>query len=57
MVQWVKDLADRIRPLAWELPYAVGMALNKNTHNGNVFSHGFGGLKTKVKLLTGPHFL
>ena len=32
VAQWVKDpaLATLIGPLAWELPYAVGMALKKN---------------------------
>ena len=41
LAQWVKDLALRwlwcrlaavalIRPLAWELPYAAGVALKKN---------------------------
>ena len=36
-IQWVKDLAwpqalaaaTLIRPLAWELPYATGVAINK----------------------------
>ena len=40
-IQWVKDLvllwlccrlAAPIRPLAWELPYAEGEALNKQTN-------------------------
>ena len=53
LTQWVKDPAllwlwcrpaagDLIRSLAWELPYAMGVALkdktkNKNTHCANYF--------------------
>ena len=43
LAQWVKDLvlpwlwrrlaaAAPIQPLAWELPYAIGAALNTHTH-------------------------